>query len=931
MNENKPLHLYWVTNILASSLIFLIGFQYYDTWASALSPESKLLWLGMSIVLTVQILSVSAVLIRYRKNMSRKFQFWFSIANLVYFVAWISSLPTFALEVMTTGIPVWARDEELLILCFSILTPVFGLLLFLAVTASFPKEKKARARDSILDAFIIPTLLYILVFIIFSTLHQYKIAVFFVVTLAVLNGLIFLFFLARATTILIKRRKRRRKPWLATVSTICFCVIFPQIGLALNNNIFNDGIFGNFSHPIFYILALVTGLSQLIPTQKNLSLQIGVTLLRATCLPFSLYFFLLFAPFIPLAVPLSIIGVGIIMLSPIALTGTHFFKLYQDFKELQHAGKLNAFFACLIGLFIIPASWYASAYNDKQSLQKALSHLDGKKTERISADNLRRITSPGNTSMIGRGSRRSRPLFNSGIPFLSKAYRNIITNGRELTWSKSQALKEVFLDEKSYRWSPRTFNNSVELTKLETKTEFDEKEGLYVSDIALEITNNHNSRQEFFTNFHLPAGAMVTDYYLWIEGEKVPGILAERSAAEWVYRNIVDRRRDPGLLSYVSPDTLSLKVFPVESKQTRKTGFRILHLTPFELQIENDTASLGTKQLAHRDQTIAGNASFVSEERKKSLPVAQRKPYFHFIVDCSNSSKNLKATDLINSIENIGQQYPELLTGAKLTFVNAYHKTVELKEEWIRNKKIPDSVIPEKEYGFFWENPVRGAIQQQYIQKTDSYPQFVIVSDRQDLPSNFTFKMNLNQLFPDFQGIFRINKSDSVKLASDLNDINTTIEAPNGYQAISLRILKDRSGTKRFLQSSGNSVILNSPKDIPTKGMKKRLIDKIIELEALTLFHDLHPDNAEAIWFETIKKSFASNILTRHTAFLSLENEAQRIALREKQKETLKNRSATSANDTRRMSEPSWLWWIIITAIILIHQRKSKKRSISKA
>ncbi|HSR29013.1 MAG TPA: VIT domain-containing protein, partial [Anaerolineae bacterium] len=54
--------------------------------------------------------------------------------------------------------------------------------------------------------------------------------------------------------------------------------------------------------------------------------------------------------------------------------------------------------------------------------------------------------------------------------------------------------------------------------------------------------------------FPLPEEATISEFAMWVDGEKLEGQVLERDEARRIYEDIVRRRRDPALLEYVGRD-----------------------------------------------------------------------------------------------------------------------------------------------------------------------------------------------------------------------------------------------------------------------------------------------------------------------------------------------------------------------------------------
>ncbi len=82
--------------------------------------------------------------------------------------------------------------------------------------------------------------------------------------------------------------------------------------------------------------------------------------------------------------------------------------------------------------------------------------------------------------------------------------------------------------------------------------------------------NNHNRQVEGTYYFPVPKGAAVSEFYLYINGEKVKGEMLAKEKARAIYEDIVRRMQDPALLEYIDDDLFKARVFPIPPKGTRK-------------------------------------------------------------------------------------------------------------------------------------------------------------------------------------------------------------------------------------------------------------------------------------------------------------------------------------------------------------------------
>lgn len=63
--------------------------------------------------------------------------------------------------------------------------------------------------------------------------------------------------------------------------------------------------------------------------------------------------------------------------------------------------------------------------------------------------------------------------------------------------------------------------------------------------------------------FPLPAGASISRFAMWVDGQPVEGRVLEADEARRIYEDIVRQRRDPALLEYVGQNAYRARVYPI--------------------------------------------------------------------------------------------------------------------------------------------------------------------------------------------------------------------------------------------------------------------------------------------------------------------------------------------------------------------------------
>jgi Ca-activated chloride channel family protein len=86
-----------------------------------------------------------------------------------------------------------------------------------------------------------------------------------------------------------------------------------------------------------------------------------------------------------------------------------------------------------------------------------------------------------------------------------------------------------------------------------------------------QVFRNHTNRpMEAQFVFPVPRDATVSDFSLWINGEKTKGAVLDRKQARQIYEDIVRRVRDPGLVEYMDGRLFKASIFPIPPGGTQK-------------------------------------------------------------------------------------------------------------------------------------------------------------------------------------------------------------------------------------------------------------------------------------------------------------------------------------------------------------------------
>ncbi|MCX6556510.1 MAG: VIT domain-containing protein [Candidatus Aminicenantes bacterium] len=93
---------------------------------------------------------------------------------------------------------------------------------------------------------------------------------------------------------------------------------------------------------------------------------------------------------------------------------------------------------------------------------------------------------------------------------------------------------------------------------------------LATTTVNQEFYNPNPSRLEGYYLFPLPAGAVIKDFSMWIDGRETRAELLDAAKARNIYEDIVRRLRDPALLEYDGRGVFKVRIFPIEPRSSKK-------------------------------------------------------------------------------------------------------------------------------------------------------------------------------------------------------------------------------------------------------------------------------------------------------------------------------------------------------------------------
>jgi len=927
----------FILNTIPIVVLFFLSIGEFSIIKSLLTHENINLWKTFG--LTLGILGfLNFGYAFYLTIKKKKVSFWYGGLALLSFIPFIYFYGCFSDKIIPFSIPQWMISGNMISYVGTFLMPTLAYSLFVLVTHFTSEVKEHKAWKNFLFASIVPISWYLFSQILLPLWkpveHNFGIHV--LLILIIVGTLVFLFFVIRGIFILATKKavvwQKYQIAWKIPIS-----ILLPILGLVINNGLLfntfgsnNPGVFGDFSSPWFYGLAVLNGTIICMPNNENKMYRLFLFIGRSITFAYTFYFFLVFLPFLPLSIiAIVAIGAGFLMLAPLMLFVLHINEISKDIVLLRSYYSKNAIWATsMLGFLVIPVFITFSFLKDKTILNETLTYLyspDFSKSYAIDKVSLQKTL-----NVVKHHKDRNNGFdFGSQTPYLSSYFNWLVLDNLTLSDAKINSIEKIFFGTTSFELRPNIIqNHDVKITKISVKSSFDKSQDAWKSWVDLEITNRDDNSgfSEYATTIILPEGAWISDYYLYVGKRKEIGILAEKKSAMWVFSNIRNENRDPGILHYLTGNKVAFRVFPFVKNEVRKTGIEILHKEPINFTIDNNTVKLGNNRepVVYENKT-SNNVIYVSAKQKQALKQVQRKPYFHFLVDAS-INKYPHSAEFVERIEKVLVINKGLAENAKMTFVNSCANDVPFKADWKQAYKKQTF-----EGGFYLDRAIKTTLIKAYKEQSNSYPILVVVTDsiqKSVLDKDFSdFKM----AFPESDYFFNLNKNGELQPHSlTSNPIKRLSD--NLKFTFDERVLEFKIENKPcFLPNNNqaNIILRNDIFEVSTDKIKEKNWQSALILQGKWNSQILHPEISDKEWLKLVKYSFISKVMTPVTSYLVVENEAQKAILKKKQAQVLaSNKSLDLGEDVQRMSEPGSVLLAMLFVLVLLYKEKKRRQCI---
>jgi len=120
--------------------------------------------------------------------------------------------------------------------------------------------------------------------------------------------------------------------------------------------------------------------------------------------------------------------------------------------------------------------------------------------------------------------------------------------------------------------------------------------------------------------FPLPEGATISEFSMWVEGEKYEGKLLTKEEARAIYESYVRRRRDPALLEYVGRGAFQASIFPIPPGEERRIELTYSEILPLDEGLLRYRYPLDTERFSNRPiEEVSISVDIKSNEALKAI------------------------------------------------------------------------------------------------------------------------------------------------------------------------------------------------------------------------------------------------------------------------------------------------------------------------
>lgn len=120
--------------------------------------------------------------------------------------------------------------------------------------------------------------------------------------------------------------------------------------------------------------------------------------------------------------------------------------------------------------------------------------------------------------------------------------------------------------------------------------------------------------------FPLPEGASISQFAMWVDGQRLEAELLDRDKARSIYEDIVRQQRDPALLEYAGQNAFRARVYPIPARGEKRVEIEYTEVLPKEQDIVRYLYPLNTEKFSTRPlQDVSVSVRLVSSQPIKAV------------------------------------------------------------------------------------------------------------------------------------------------------------------------------------------------------------------------------------------------------------------------------------------------------------------------
>lgn len=711
----------------------------------------------------------------------------------------------------------------------------------------------------------------------------------------------------------------------------------------------------DFQHPGVYALVLLTAASLLLPLRQASRWNLGVWTFRCLTLPFSVYFFFVFLPYLALAAPAMLaFGAGFLLFAPTFLLIFHLQKLWRAYHSADRSPATYAMLGLAAAMAIPGYIWFEAR------LMRAELHRG---MDFALAPDVEEAQSYPGIPYLTEKSLEWLHAFKHGehYPILSPLRMQSIFDGQTLPDRKLEAVYRTFTDGDLPRVETTSFFGTrarglpslreaptppplppAELVRLSTSELAGSPERPRGTRIAIEMRGGEVGQSEFKGRVALPPGSWVTGFALYIGDERVEGRLFEKKTALWVYRMIRDdnravRLRDPATLTLEADGALRLQVFPFDPGQIRRAEVDVASVEGGEGRIESGerverfavARAVEKSSEPLRFSGPSGVAISLDADALQGFADTVREPYLEIFLDRSRSG--LDGDEIARFVEQAHAEYPETkyvqVTLANLEAKALFSQPLEWRaaKDALRTMDL-EGAFPKRRGLLLAPAMQRAALAAASAPFAEKRYPIWVVGLGPDKPFDGSALEPYAFLHPESPAvrIYRglVSENGKAKLEATLVQL-----ARVGSE---VRAFRSASGARwlRFSMAAAEAPLelfdaeQGAWRAVPTVYPRSEgapFLRSIVEADLVSARASLNPAFAERRRPSIVAESKRLNVLSPLVAFTVVENDAQWKMLESKERENLGVHGALEFDET---PEPGF--WVLLGGLAVFLAYKSR-------